>query len=160
MGGLFRTAGCSLGWLLICELAVFLRTMLVNLIYYILGFLGAVPLYCLFSPEGGRANPEQRTKTKMGSNTCYGQGLPWFPPFGHTLLLAGMGTYIKCWGLGCFFCVLFWFWFFFLLFRATPMTYGGSQDYTTAQDNARSLTHSLSEARDRTHNLMVSSQIC
>ena len=69
------------------------------------------------------------------------------------------------WGfLVCLFC-------FALLFRATPVAYGGSHARTQQcqMSHTYNLHHSsqqhqilnpLSEARDRTHNLMVLSWIC
>ena len=61
------------------------------------------------------------------------------------------------------------FFFFFLLFRAAPAAYGGSQARGRIGGIASSLHHSsqqrqilnpLIKARDWTHNLMVTSQIC
>ena len=58
--------------------------------------------------------------------------------------------------------------FIFLLFRAAPMAYGASQVKVQIRAAAASLCHSsgqcwihnlLSEARDRTRNLMVTSRI-
>ena len=59
--------------------------------------------------------------------------------------------------------------FFFLLFRAPPVAYGGSQARGQIEATAAGLRHSsqqrqipypLSKARDRTHNLLVPSRIC
>ena len=61
------------------------------------------------------------------------------------------------------------FFFFFVLFRASPVAYGGSQARVLIGTVASGLHHSsrqyqilnlLSKARDWTHNLMVPSQIC
>ena len=57
---------------------------------------------------------------------------------------------------------------FFVFFRATPAAYGGSQArgsnrscsrWPTPQPQRHGILNPLSEARDRTHNLMVPSQI-
>ena len=55
----------GLGWLLICELAVFQKTVLVYPVSDILFFLGAAPICCLSFADGGKANPEQGTKQRQ-----------------------------------------------------------------------------------------------
>ena len=69
--------------------------------------------------------------------------------------------------LGAFFS--FSFLFYFLLFRGALAAYGGSQARGLIGATAADLHHShgnsvilnaLGKARDQTHNLMVSSQIC
>ena len=89
----------GLGWLLICELAVFQKTVLAYPVYDILFFLGAVPICCLSSADGGKANPEQGTKQRQGPILTVVRAFLSFP-FGHILHLAGMGTNIRCQCLG------------------------------------------------------------
>ena len=70
---------------------------------------------------------------------------------------------------GCLFAICALSLFSFLLFRATPATYGGSQARGRIGATAADLHHSsrqrrilnpLGEARDQTHNLMVPSWSC
>ena len=67
-----------------------------------------------------------------------------------------------------FYYYYYYYFFFFWLFRATLAAYGVSQARIPIGSTAASLHHSsqqhqilnpLNEARDRTHNLMVTSQI-
>ena len=78
-------------------------------------------------------------------------------------VIVGVMGCMAFWNVNFFFVVLF-----FVLFRATPEAYGGSQARGLIGAVATDLHHSsqrrrilnpLSEARDRTRNLMVPSQI-
>ena len=62
----------------------------------------------------------------------------------------------------------YYYYYYYLLFRATPTTYGGSQARGLIRATATGLRHNswqhqilnpVSEARDRTHHIMVPSRI-
>ena len=62
-------------------------------------FLGAVPICCLSSADGGKANPDQGTKQRQSPILPVVRAFLSFP-FGHILHLEGMGTSIRCQCLG------------------------------------------------------------